>query len=75
MKLAYGTGEMAGRMERDRFCFGCGSDSLCVDKQVFLESVQEPGLTFASSKFDGLVGMGYDALGVPNAHTPFTQLM
>lgn len=75
MKLAYGTGEMAGRMDRDRFCFGCGSDNLCVDKQVFLESVQEPGPTFAVSKFDGLVGMGYDALGVQGAHTPFTQLM
>jgi cathepsin D len=75
MTLTYGTGQMAGRMEQDRFCFGCGTDSLCVDQQVFLESVEEPGPTFAMSKFDGLVGLGYDALGVQGAHTAFTQLM
>jgi cathepsin D len=75
MTLTYGTGQMAGRMAQDRFCFGCGTDSLCVDQQVFLESVEEPGPTFAMSKFDGLVGMGYDALGVQGAHTAFTQLM
>jgi len=75
MKLTYGTGEMAGRMESDKFCFGCSDGSLCVEKQVFLESLQEPGPTFAMSKFDGLVGMGYDALGVKGAQTPFSQLM
>jgi len=74
-QLAYGTGQMAGRMDIDRFCFGCGSDSLCVEKQVFLESLQEPGATFAMAKFDGLVGMGYDALGIQNTPTPFSQLM
>jgi len=74
-QLAYGTGEMAGRMDIDRFCFGCGSDSVCVEKQVFLESLQEPGATFAMSKFDGLVGMGYDDLGIKGTPTPFSQLM
>jgi cathepsin D len=75
MKLAYGSGQMAGRLSQERFCFGCDSNSLCVEKQVFLESLQEPGPTFAQSKFDGLVGMGYDAIGVPGQHTPFYQLM
>jgi cathepsin D len=75
MHLAYGTGEMQGQVTQDKFCFGCDTDELCVDNQVFLESLQEPGPTFAYSKFDGLVGMGYDTLGVPGAKTPFSQLM
>lgn len=75
MHLTYGTGEMQGRVQQDKFCFGCDTEELCVGGQVFLESMQEPGPTFAHSKFDGLVGMGYDALGVPGARTPFSQLM
>lgn len=46
-----------------------------MESQAFLESLQEPGQTFAMSKFDGLVGMGYDSLGIQDAQTPFSQLM
>jgi len=74
MKLTYGTGKMDGRMIYDKFCFGT-DNSLCLEKQPFLESVEEPGATFAMSKFDGLVGMGYDALAAKGMTTPFTQLM
>jgi len=75
MKLAYGTGQMAGRLDYDKFCFGTSDNSLCLEKQAFLESVQEPGPTFAMAKFDGLVGMGYDALAAKGMTTPFSQLM
>jgi cathepsin D len=75
MTLGYGTGEMAGRVVYDKFCFGCQQDTLCVDKQTFLESVQEPGPTFAQAKFDGLVGMGYDTLAAKGITTPFSKLM
>jgi cathepsin D len=75
MHLKYGTGEMEGQLTQDKFCFGCESEELCVGTQSFLESLQEPGPTFAYSKFDGLVGMGYDTLGIPDAKTPFSQLM
>lgn len=75
MHLTYGKGEMEGRLETDRFCFGCGNEELCVNDQSFLESLQEPGPAFAYSKFDGLVGMGYDTLGIPGTKTPFSQLM
>jgi hypothetical protein len=75
MKLVYGTGQMAGRMDYDKFCFGCSDNTLCLESQAFLESVQEPGPTFAMAKFDGLVGMGYDALAEKGMTTPFSQLM
>jgi len=75
MKLQYGTGEMSGRMDYDKFCFGCQDNTLCLEKQAFLESTQEPGPTFAMAKFDGLVGMGYDALAGKGMTTPFSQLM
>jgi len=75
MQLAYGTGQMAGQLDYDKFCFGTADNSLCLEKQAFLESVQEPGPTFAMAKFDGLVGMGYDALAAKGMTTPFSQLM
>jgi len=75
MQLSYGTGQMAGRLDYDKFCFGADESTLCLEKQAFLESVQEPGPTFAMAKFDGLVGMGYDALAAKGITTPFSQLM
>lgn len=75
MQLTYGSGEMAGRLDYDKFCFGCQDETLCIEKQSFLESVQEPGPTFATAKFDGLVGMGYDALAAKGMTTPFSTLM
>jgi len=75
MQLTYGTGQMSGRMDYDKFCFGSQDNTLCLEKQAFLESVQEPGPTFAMAKFDGLVGMGYDALAAKGMTTPFSQLM
>jgi cathepsin D len=75
MQLSYGTGQMAGRLDYDKFCFGADDNTLCLEKQAFLESVQEPGPTFAMAKFDGLVGMGYDALAAKGMTTPFSQLM
>jgi len=75
MQLTYGTGQMVGRLDYDKFCFGCQDDTLCIEKQGFLESTQEPGPTFAMAKFDGIVGMGYDALAARGISTPFTELM
>jgi len=75
MTLTYGTGAMSGRVDSDKFCFGCQDETMCVERQIFLESVQEPGKTFEMAKFDGLVGMGYDALAPKGVTTPFAQLM
>lgn len=75
MALAYGTGEMQGRVVLDKFCFGCDTNTMCVEKQTFLESMVEPGPTFAQAKFDGLVGMAYDPKMANGITTPFSKLM
>lgn len=75
MTLTYGSGAMAGRVVADKFCFGCQENTMCVEKQTFLESIQEPGPTFAGAKFDGLVGMGYDTLAAKGVTTPFSKLL
>jgi len=73
--LSYGTGQMTGRVDYDKLCFGCQDETMCVEKQTFLESVQEPGPTFAAAKFDGILGMGYDTLAVKGVTTPFSKIM
>jgi len=32
MTLTYGTGSMSGRIDSDKFCFGCQDESMCVEK-------------------------------------------
>jgi cathepsin D len=75
MKLTYGSGAMTGRLVYDKFCFSCNDESMCLEKLGFLESTTEPGPIFATAKFDGLVGMGYDALAPEGLTTPFSQIM
>jgi cathepsin D len=73
--VEYGTGKMEGKINYDKFCFGCQDDQMCVENQGFAESTMEDGVSFVMSKFDGIVGMGYDALAAKNITTPFSQLI
>jgi len=74
--LHYGTGQMEGKIESDKICFGCEEEtSLCIDNQVFAESTTENSITFEYAKFDGILGLGYDQLSVKNITTPFTRLI
>jgi len=75
LAIHYGTGQMEGTIESDKLCFGCQDGSVCVENQGFAESTTEPGITFVYSKFDGILGLGYDALSVKNITTPFTHLI
>jgi len=74
--LHYGTGQMEGKIESDKLCFGCDETTrLCVDNQVFAESTTEKSFTFEYAKFDGILGLGYDQLSVKNITTPFSRLI
>lgn len=42
--------------------------------QIFAEIVQEPSVSFAAGKFDGILGMGYPTIAV-NDVTPVFQMM
>jgi len=69
---------MEGTINYDTLCFGCeGTESskICIEKQGFAESTTEPGITFVYSKFDGILGLGYDSISKNNITTPFTRLI
>jgi len=71
--LQYGKGRVSGRKVTDKFCFGCDIDSVCIKSQGFVETTESSDNE--GNQFDGLVGMGYDALAATKYPTPFTQLM
>jgi cathepsin D len=75
LAIFYGTGSMEGKVDYDKLCFGCHDDALCIDNQGFAESTDEPGVTFAYAKFDGILGLGYDSISENNITTPFTRLL
>jgi len=73
--IHYGTGQMEGTMETDKLCFGCQEGGVCIENQGFAESTTEPGVTFVYSKFDGILGLGYDSLSKKQTPTPFSRLI
>jgi len=75
LSLRYGSGQMEGKIESDRLCFGCEEGALCIDNQLFAESTTENSITFEYAKFDGILGLGYDQLSVKNITTPFSRLI
>jgi cathepsin D len=74
-KIQYGSGSMEGHVDYDTVYFGSSSSNPSVTSQGFACATKEPGLTFVAAKFDGILGMGYDAISVDQLPTPFTNLM
>ncbi|KAM9705869.1 nothepsin [Menidia menidia] len=56
--IHYGSGHLLGVMGRDTLKIG----DLTALNQEFGESVYEPGATFVTAKFDGVLGLGYASL-------------
>jgi len=73
VRITYGKGEIVGEKLRDEFCFGCDRENVCLDNQEFLATVTEQDES--ANQFDGIVGMGYDALANSKSVTPFTNLI
>ena len=48
---------------------------LQVDEQVFGEVTDEPGMTFAMAKFDGILGMGFKSIAVDGPSTVFDNML
>jgi saccharopepsin len=48
---------------------------LVIDGQDFGESVEEPGITFAVARFDGILGLGYDNIAVQKVVPPFYNMI
>ncbi|KAL8031309.1 hypothetical protein ABFS82_13G015300 [Erythranthe guttata] len=61
--IHYGTGSISGFFSEDSVQLG----SLLVKNQEFIEATKEPGITFLASKFDGILGLGFQEISVGNA--------
>ncbi|XP_072234017.1 nothepsin [Leuresthes tenuis] len=69
--IHYGSGHLLGVMGRDTLKIG----DLTTLNQEFGESVYEPGATFATAKFDGVLGLGYASLAEILGNPVFDNMM
>jgi len=69
--IRYGTGSVEGKISRDILSIG----DLKIEGQEFGETIKEPGLTFALGRFDGILGLGFDAIAVAGVTPPFYNMV
>lgn len=68
--IQYGSGSMLGFTSRDTLSIA----GLTVPDVTFTEATSEPGLAFAITKFDGILGLAYPALAVGGAPSVFERM-
>ena len=65
--IQYGSGSLSGFLSQDTVTWA----GLEIKDQVFAEATKEPGIAFLFSKFDGILGMGWDTISVNGVKPPF----
>lgn len=60
--IQYGSGAVKGVLAKDRV----GIAGLSVANQTFAITTKEPGSTFTTADFDGILGLGYQSISVDN---------
>lgn len=68
--IRYGSGSMAGFTSIDTLTIG----GLRLPNVTFAEATSEPGVSFAMTKFDGILGLGFGAIAVDGTPPIFEQL-
>ncbi|XP_062387562.1 napsin-A [Sardina pilchardus] len=69
--IKYGRGSLSGFISEDVVNLA----GVNVPGQQFGEAVQQPGITFAVARFDGVFGMGYPTISVEKVPPVFDQIM
>ena len=69
--IKYGSGSMKGFTSVDTLTIA----GLTVPNVSFAEAIEEPGLAFAITKFDGILGLGYPAISVDGSTPVFNALV
>ncbi|KAL3909230.1 MAG: hypothetical protein SGPRY_009501 [Prymnesium sp.] len=69
--IRYGSGSMSGFLSTDTLTLG----GISLPNITFAEAVLEPGVTFAITKFDGILGMAYPEASVDGMKPMFQALM
>lgn len=69
-EIRYGTGSMKGFVSNDDVSIG----DIKIKHLDFAEATEEPGLTFAFGKFDGIMGLAYDTISVNHMTPAFYEM-
>ena len=70
-EIRYGSGSLSGFVSEDTVKIG----DLKLEHQQFAEATSEPGLAFAFGRFDGILGLGFDAISVNKIVPPFYNML